>query len=95
MHRGASSHYYLRSRLLQVSEVVTRATTGAALRFSFNAASPGGQDMANRLDAMNPTMTSTPPINQTAKSTGPARAAANGNVIKRYVHIPTVQLGKA
>ncbi|KAK5121142.1 hypothetical protein LTR85_005626 [Meristemomyces frigidus] len=40
--------------------------------------------MANRLDTMNPTMTSTPSTSQGAKSAGsPARSAASGKVIKR------------
>nr|POE79801.1 sdo1-like protein c21c3.19 [Quercus suber] len=42
--------------------------------------------MADRLDTMNPIMTSTPSIAHSTKSVvAPARAANNGNVIKRYV----------
>ena len=42
--------------------------------------------MASRLGAMNPTMASTPSINQSSKAQGgAARAMNNGNVVKRYV----------
>lgn len=43
--------------------------------------------MANRLDAVNPTMTSTPSITQAKAGSGAARPANNGNVVKRYAAI--------
>ncbi|KAF7845869.1 hypothetical protein BT93_L0233 [Corymbia citriodora subsp. variegata] len=39
--------------------------------------------MANRLDAMNPTMNSTPSVSQATKAGSSAAQPANGNVVKR------------